>query len=1022
MRSMILAVLFLGFFYWLDAAVSTDQKVNKPVTSTRANWGPDTYGYTAKDNLAPGGPAVNWIDISSGGFQVTGLGDDNIVGPFFIGFPFRYYWYDVTEFYVGSNGYIRFSGAGQLSHPFSAIPNTLPPNDVVCFYTADFDPSTGGAVHYWSNFNDTLIVSFENVPAWNTTGPTGSHSFQVILSMVDTSITFNYGPQTGAFFDDAGMVGIENVAGDIGIECYNTNAIPANYAIKFYYPQSSSYAVHDIGVQRVQNDISGGFFIEEGGAFQPNATLQNTGNQNEGDFYAVAELKSYPAGTIHYSDSVWVDTLEAGETFEAMFPSAWVVVAAGDYTLNVRTTLAGDMVTSNDEKQVELHAVALPGELYFDDNSSENLWTWSGGQGGMAVRYVPPVYPVKVNTMAAYLGTGTLPVMLQLYDDDGPNGEPGTLLISRQLSAASEGWYFQMIADSNIVINDGAVYMTWMMTGDGSSGIGIDENSIGSRQAWEYTGVWATFRDNEIHDPLLRIEVEMTDQVVFEDDFESGSGNWTGDWALTTAVSHSPSNSFTDSPGGNYPSNANLIGAMAAGVDLSSFFGATLEFYTKYELETGFDYCYLEASDDGGSTWYHLKTYNGEGVVTTFTREEIDMGAFAGKADVRIRFRLVSDGGYETDGMYVDDVKIIGLTEDNSPPHMVYNPPMHYQGVPDSFYFAAKITDLSGVADVSLTYWIDDVLPTQYTIQPYNVSNDSFYFVIPPYQAGSTISYFLEATDNAAMPNTVISDTMKYIAGYHMIYDDGDPEYIVELAPSEKIATRITTPAQYTELAAVLLRIYTDSSHPLDSITVHVWADNGGVLGADLVSPFKVMPQSTVVHPEAWTVVDLRSMNLQPGTDFWVGYQLPATLGMSQLYDSPAVYNRSMRDDGTGWSLFSGDFHIRTVMGMPPSGIEPPLPKIPQDFALQQNYPNPFNPATTIPYALPERSEISIEIYNILGSRVAIVKSGIQAPGFYRQVWNSAGFSSGVYLYRLTAKGLASGRQYTQVRKLILMK
>jgi len=524
----------------------------QPPYQSRTSWGPDTYGYIALDSNEPGGPPVDWIDISSIGTVVPGLGDDNIVGPFNVGFPFHYYWYDVTSFYVGSNGYLRFSGTGQLSSPFTTMPNPLQPNDVVCFYAADFDPSSGGTVYSWTNNTDTLIVSFVGVPAWNTPSPLGSFDFQVVLSMVDTSITFNYGSfNTADFYNTNGQVGIENNAGDIGIYNYPTNVVPQNYSIKFYYPASTTFQVDDVGVSRVQNDNSGGFFLEVGQDFQANATINNFGNQNEGDFYAIAEVLQYPSNVVVFSDSVYIDTLEIGQSEEVNFPDTWTMNQLSDFYVRVRTNLSGDLVASNDQLDVELHSVVLPAELYLDDNVSEQNWSWAGGNGGMAVKYVPPSYPVKVTDIRASLGgTFTLPVMLQLYDDDGPGGEPGTLLTSVLYQATSAGWASVNIADSNIVINDGGVYATWLMTGDGSPGIDLDNNSLGSRQTWEYTGVWATFRNAETMDAMIRISVEdYVQPVVFFEDFESytagspltvqNSTDWTT-WSGTPGTAEDP--------------------------------------------------------------------------------------------------------------------------------------------------------------------------------------------------------------------------------------------------------------------------------------------------------------------------------------------------------------------------------------------------------------------------------------------------------------------------------------------------
>ena len=49
---------------------------------SNGSGGPDGYGYTWRDNRDPQGPTYNWFDISTIGTPVTGLGDDNVVGPF----------------------------------------------------------------------------------------------------------------------------------------------------------------------------------------------------------------------------------------------------------------------------------------------------------------------------------------------------------------------------------------------------------------------------------------------------------------------------------------------------------------------------------------------------------------------------------------------------------------------------------------------------------------------------------------------------------------------------------------------------------------------------------------------------------------------------------------------------------------------------------------------------------------------------------------------------------------------------
>ncbi len=94
---------------------------------------------------------------------------------------------------------------------------------------------------------------------------------------------------------------------------------------------------------------------------------------------------------------------------------------------------------------------------------------------------------------------------------------------------------------------------------------------------------------------------------------------------------------------------------------------------------------------------------------------------------------------------------------------------------------------------------------------------------------------------------------------------------------------------------------------------------------------------------------------------------------------------------------------------------------IPGVFALHQNYPNPFNPVTTIRYDVPEQSHVTMEIYNLLGQRVATLVNGIQEPGYHAILWNGtnmdgAAMSSGMYFYHIQAG------DFRAVKKLILVK
>ncbi len=89
---------------------------------------------------------------------------------------------------------------------------------------------------------------------------------------------------------------------------------------------------------------------------------------------------------------------------------------------------------------------------------------------------------------------------------------------------------------------------------------------------------------------------------------------------------------------------------------------------------------------------------------------------------------------------------------------------------------------------------------------------------------------------------------------------------------------------------------------------------------------------------------------------------------------------------------------------------------LPTVFALNQNYPNPFNPLTTITYALPSATHVTLEVYNVLGQRVATLVDEQQAAGEHTATWDANHFSSGVYFYRIQTG------EATETKKMLLLK
>lgn len=140
------------------------------------------------------------------------------------------------------------------------------------------------------------------------------------------------------------------------------------------------------------------------------------------------------------------------------------------------------------------------------------------------------------------------------------------------------------------------------------------------------------------------------------DDLE-GVNNYSADapWALTTAQSYSPTRSYTDSPAGNYVNNLDISIARTTEIPINGVLGASLEFATRYALESGYDFLHVLASGDNGASYTELGSFSGTN--NTWSKRSYNIPSFA---NVKFRFRLTTDYSVVADGVYIDDIALVG--------------------------------------------------------------------------------------------------------------------------------------------------------------------------------------------------------------------------------------------------------------------------------------------------------------------------------------------------------------------------
>jgi hypothetical protein len=203
-------------------------------------------------------------------------------------------------------------------------------------------------------------------------------------------------------------------------------------------------------------------------------------------------------------------------------------------------------------------------------------------------------------------------------------------------------------------------------------------------------------------DFVLGIAVQV---MLFADDFEDGTGQWSGGWGLASPPDgYDSANSMTDSPGSGvqYPNYANNPCAMISGVDMNGAVHGTLSFWAKWAIELNWDCCLLEVSVDGGNVWEAVATEytqpaSGqgaqvpggipvfEGTQANWVYNSVDLAPWLDESDLRFRFRLASDSSIHEDGFYFDDFQLEIVREGSTGVDPIPEPLSRLNAYPNPF-------------------------------------------------------------------------------------------------------------------------------------------------------------------------------------------------------------------------------------------------------------------------------------------------------------------------------------------------
>ncbi|MFK7845850.1 MAG: FG-GAP-like repeat-containing protein [Rhodothermales bacterium] len=363
----------------------------------------------------------------------------------------------------------------------------------------------------------------------------------------------------------------------------------------------------------------------------------------------------------------------------------------------------------------------------------------------------------------------------------------------------------------------------------------------------------------------------------------------------------------------------------------------------------------------------------------------------------------------------------------------------------------ATMTDASTDSDGFIVLWAWD-------FGDGNTSSDEnpvhTYAAYGTYTVSLTVTDDMGATDNTSSsvtlndPNAggafIEADGMVVMEAenFHTQIDRGGQTWVVNTANAgfSGASAMLSDPDNGVVITTDITTTSPELSYDLDISTtgdyiiwVRMWADasdgnsvNAGVDGT--IDPLSKGIQSQILDQWIW-------LKLARG-----GNTLEQTIGTAGAH----TFNLYMREDGT----IIDKIVLTTDAGFTPTGEGPaespqtsaPVSKanggrdmlaigeeaaeaeaLPTEFALKANYPNPFNPTTTINFDVPEASNVRLEVYDMMGRRVATLVNGQLGAGRYEAIWNAqsdagTAVASGVYLYRMQAGSFES------VQRMVLMK
>ncbi|MGB9664994.1 MAG: M14 family zinc carboxypeptidase [Ignavibacteria bacterium] len=528
---------------------------------------------------------------------------------------------------------------------------------------------------------------------------------------------------------------------------------------------------------------------------------------------------------------------------------------------------------------------------------------------------------------------------------------------------------------------------------------------------------------------------------IFADNFESGTSNWQlmNSWGLTSSTSYSPPNSMTDSPAGLYPNNANTYIVTQQQIDLTQSNAATLEFWTRWDIEAGWDFAQVKVSTNNGSTWIPLsgkytKVGSGQGAQpsnepgydgtqSSWVKEEMDLSNFLGK-NIKLQFLLKSDGSVQKDGWYIDNVviksyqqtsNIVTSTFSTSAGWNLISVPLIVDDFRKSILFPSSVSSayafnnqyvVKDTLENGIGYWLKFNGDNEHTLSGQDLQSLTINVRQGWNLVGVVNGTVPVANITTNPPNIIQGQIYGYQNGYVPVTQlQKGKAYWIKCSQNGSLTMTASYAKENAEVLSTGNLIFINGDGQESRLKIES-SENYMSYELPPVPPSSVFDVRFEDRFYNSSVEHSKIINLS-------GVVLPIRI---KLLDDNTIYRI---EDGINGKLINEVLtkSNEIVINNPIEKIKiQKLDKPIYTFNLSQNYPNPFNSTTYISFSLPERMNVKLKIYDVLGNEIVTLLNSDLDEGKHTVKFDGSDLSSGIYFYKLITD------KFTDVKKMILMK